>query len=1291
VQTTLLGLAIAAILALVTALVGPLFVDWTHYRSNIEAEAARMAGQPVRIGGAIDVRLLPTPIIVLHDVEMGSRAAPVFGAQTVRIELALDGLMRGQFRASALTLTGPEFLVALDRNGRLASRVSTLGFDLERVSIDRLAIVDGRVNLEDAANGLRTTLEKVSFGGDVRPQSGQVRGDGAFSVAGAGYHYQVTTGRRDGAMRLRFSLEPQDRPLTFEAEGLLSLEADAPTFEGTASLSRPAGAVLANGEAVPGEPWRVSANVRADSMKATFEHAEAQYGPDDRRIRLNGTAGFVFGAQPQFESTLSARQIDLDRTLAAKGGGSRPPAVAIRELFDAIAGMPRLPFAVKLGVGIDAVTLGGATLQSVRADVSAARDGWTIDNLEFRAPGVTQVKLSGRAGGEPGGAAFSGPLSIDSADPGLSMAWLQGTDRPKGMLGAFRFTGDVTVDKSRIAFERVSADIDRKPLQGRLAYTYPAAGKPALLDVAVKAAELDVEAAQEIVGTVLSGAKFERPGEITLALDIGRASYAGFTAVSANANLRFDSAGLRVEKLSIADFGGAALNGSGEIDLAAANPHGAIALNLAAPKIDGIAALADRFWPGAGAVLTRNAARLAPARIDATLKVEPKGGPAGDAVAQLSLKGQLGTLRLDASGQGAGNAGTLRSSDLKFAIHAASDDGALVSVARLDEWMPAATARRPDKLDVTASGTVASGLRIDATLATEGFQGTASGTATVADGAPRGTFKTSVASSDVRELRRPSGPAFPVSLKSNVTVSGGGFTFADLDGNAGGAAVRGRLAVSFNDAASDPLMSDQRTINVDGKLALGSIDVPALLAGIVGASGASDAQSGAWPATPFNPTFFSSLRGHVDIEAARATLLSSIEAQKLRGSLGFGAKEIVLDNIVTGLGGGEARAEVRLARAAGGYTVHGKATLTKVDSSSLIKVAGQTPIGGRLSGDLSFESTGTSPAGLIAGLQGSGSMKLENGKIAGMDRNAIDAAIRAADRASPAVPQQVADAVSRSLDNATLAVPSASGAQELVNGRLRLGRLATPGLDNATLSASLDLLEETLDARVTLSGPASGDVQGLRAELAVLYKGPVSAPRRTVDVSALTSWLTLRSVERASKRLEAEEREAKRRAQFEAQMREEDRQREAAREQSAVPAVTGTAPVSASAPALPANRTAPAAATGLFAPVLPAPDLISRDTPRPDAMLTAPALAPPTVVPSVAATPVPTGRVAPEQPGLAPLTASDEKELPDPESVPAKALLPLRRPAPTAARPAPLDLSPRAPAVRYLQQHNAPQ
>ena len=52
-QTTLLGIAIAIILALVAALVGPHFVDWDQYRGEFEARASSLTGLKVRIAGPI--------------------------------------------------------------------------------------------------------------------------------------------------------------------------------------------------------------------------------------------------------------------------------------------------------------------------------------------------------------------------------------------------------------------------------------------------------------------------------------------------------------------------------------------------------------------------------------------------------------------------------------------------------------------------------------------------------------------------------------------------------------------------------------------------------------------------------------------------------------------------------------------------------------------------------------------------------------------------------------------------------------------------------------------------------------------------------------------------------------------------------------------------------------------------------------------------------------------------------------------------------------------------------------
>ena len=75
-QTTLLGLAIAFIIALLAALIGPYFIDWNQFRPQFEAEAGRIIGVPVRVAGELDARLLPAPTLRLRSVTFGGNNDP---------------------------------------------------------------------------------------------------------------------------------------------------------------------------------------------------------------------------------------------------------------------------------------------------------------------------------------------------------------------------------------------------------------------------------------------------------------------------------------------------------------------------------------------------------------------------------------------------------------------------------------------------------------------------------------------------------------------------------------------------------------------------------------------------------------------------------------------------------------------------------------------------------------------------------------------------------------------------------------------------------------------------------------------------------------------------------------------------------------------------------------------------------------------------------------------------------------------------------------------------------------
>ena len=322
-QTTLLGLAIALILALLAALVGPSVVDWNRFRPSIEAEASRLIGAPVRITGPIEATILPTPALILSGLEVGpSHASSSVRVRSLAVELHLGALVRGQWRAQELHLIGPDFNLGIDASGNLALPPIAPGFDPDQLSIERLNIEDGHAVLADSRSGSRITLDKLWFNGDVSSLVGPFRGDGAFVVAGDLYAYRIAAGRaEEGVLKLRLNVDPLERPLAVDAEGMLSFAGTVPRFDGSMTVSRPAGIALPSGQTFASDPWRLTSKVKASPASALFEGIEFQYGPEERAIRLTGTAELKFGDKPRFDGILAAAQIDLDRAFASPDAG----------------------------------------------------------------------------------------------------------------------------------------------------------------------------------------------------------------------------------------------------------------------------------------------------------------------------------------------------------------------------------------------------------------------------------------------------------------------------------------------------------------------------------------------------------------------------------------------------------------------------------------------------------------------------------------------------------------------------------------------------------------------------------------------------------------------------------------------------------------------------------------------------------------------------------------------------------------------------------------------------------
>ena len=238
-QTTLLGLAIAFIIALIAALVGPYFIDWNQFRPQFEAEATRIIGAPVRVGGKLDARLLPAPSLQLRSVVVGgANDLGKVRADKLDVEFSLGSLMRGEVRATELTINGLSLDLGLDAKGRIDWPATTGTVNLGSLAIDRLNLT-GRIALHDAASRSTLELNDIAFSGDVRSLAGSVRGDGNFMLSGTRYPFRVSSGQGpDGnGTRVHLNIDPGQRALAIDLDGVLNFDARAPRFEGAMTLA----------------------------------------------------------------------------------------------------------------------------------------------------------------------------------------------------------------------------------------------------------------------------------------------------------------------------------------------------------------------------------------------------------------------------------------------------------------------------------------------------------------------------------------------------------------------------------------------------------------------------------------------------------------------------------------------------------------------------------------------------------------------------------------------------------------------------------------------------------------------------------------------------------------------------------------------------------------------------------------------------------------------------------------------------------------------------------------------
>src|ERR1019366_3878572 len=593
-----------------------------------------------------------------------------------------------------------------------------------------------------------------------------------------------------------------------------------------------------------------------------------------------------------------------------------------------IAAIPLAPIPTQIEFSAEQIMLGGRPLQNLAADLHAdARSdvrSWTIDRLDFRAPGATRVALSG-TNLQPGpSGVFKGTLSVDSSDPDTLVAWLQGrsevayrTQKP------LRLRGDVSVASDRVAIEAMKAEIDGGAVEGRVAVSNQTASGGSRFDAELKAERLDLDAAT-VFARSLAGPQAEWPDQAQLSLEIGRATLAGQELRPFTAKLGYDPKTISLDQLKIGQASGVMMEGAGSFDRIDAT--GRLTLNSSAASFGQITGLIAPLAPALASRLNAMGASPGPARLKLTLDLDKSSEHADRANARAVFDLDAPQLKGVATITAKPEIAALRGIDLdalrrsEFGVEAklsSAQGGSLLVLLGLDRII--AVGEGPAQFEGSMTGVWRAPLQLKVRMSGAGLDAEAQGSAEPWASEPKASVNLKVRGVNLAPLfdLKPSDALANISLSSRVSLMGSRLTIDDLDSAISGSRLRGRVALTLDDER-----------NVEGEVGLDALDLAPAFALGIGAAGHDAAE-------PLGSGLLKGWRARIAFQALRGAPPGGGELRPVSGTLKSDGQSLTFDAIKGGIGGGEVTATIDAKPTANGIALNARVQLGGVDGAAL--------------------------------------------------------------------------------------------------------------------------------------------------------------------------------------------------------------------------------------------------------------------------------------------------------------------------------------------------------------------
>ena len=1108
-------------------MIGPWFVNWNSYKTSFEAEAEKILGRPVVIGSA-KATLLPSPSLTFEDVTVGDGdGEPMLEVARFSVAIELMPLLQGEFHVVSMLLDRPRMRIVVDGDGlpnwQMRGDRST-ALDPEKFILEGIEIVDGRIEYEDQAGENEFSFEGIKATVEASSLLGPWRVDGRYEEEGGSVEFGVATGRRldNGTIRVKTESSPAGWPVKLASDGIVSSGEDGVSYDGTYSVAEivPDVSMAINGEFTGiGKPigWRSEGTFKLTQQQLAITKAVLMDGPPERPYSLAGSLMVEFGLDPRFEARASARQIDLDRSL---GNEAREPVevtAAVGNVVDWLADSFVPPIPGSIFFSVPDIVVADAVIQDVAFEARKTIGGWRLASFSARLPGHATLSASGVLATELE-VSFAGDVHLVVSEPATFAKWWRGrSEESTGWsLPPFVIGARAELAKGRFVFEDIDALIGEAAIAGRVAWSEVDGRRyRRILETEITANSVDVAQLKALVELV-TGGDLAQPGlpadQYEIKLDVGtfRLDDVTINNVAIDASVADDA--VIVNEFEISDLDGARLDVTeGRIDGLAGRPQGSLEAQLDAESLVGITRVVEHLLPGHALTewLKNAAPSLTPAFLNASIEAPARGG---DADFHIRIGGQASATKLSANFDISGALAEWPQAETTASIKVESTDAAELA-RQVGILTGAAGASGGAELRMTATGVPANGMKTEIIGRFAGIGVRSNGGLTLtANLPPAFVGSINAQSDDLEPLMDMAGLEIPGAAPGNSARIAGEIAVSGLAVNLtlNDSQVAGRR---FAGAASFSGVGDG-SWRADGDLHIDALDLGWIAALGLGFGLEPTGEAGMpWSPARFGRPGFGSIRGKVSVAADQLRVTEGFDAAAVSLVLDLEPDRVSVDVLGGEFVGGTMSGALSIHNVGGNASVSGRITLKDAALGSLVWWRDdQAVASGKLDLSASFEAAGSSPAVLLSSLTGAGAIVIRDGEARYINPLALRPLIEASDLDEDFPEAELLDALTKQIDGGSLAFEDLEGAFAIAGGVVRLTSLVVDS--DTTLAfgdAAIDLAALAIDSDWTIVFNLGDDAEeGVPPQIGMAFRGPLTDPKRTIDVVPLGAYLSIR-------------------------------------------------------------------------------------------------------------------------------------------------------------------------------------